>query len=64
MRNTAEVHHGEVAVLERRTQPVTVHFERAVLEELRSAAREDERSVAAQVRHVIKRYLEDPAIYQ
>jgi hypothetical protein len=43
---------------------VTVHFERAVLEQLRSAAREDERSVAAQVRHVIKRFLEDPAMYQ
>jgi hypothetical protein len=60
MRNTTEDLNGSVTVLERRTKPVTVFLDVQLLEGLREVAAANERPMSGEIRHLIRRYVEDP----
>jgi hypothetical protein len=64
MRNTAEDLSGSVTVLERRSRPVTVFLDESLLEGLREVASQNERSMSGEIRHLIRRYIEDPDAFR
>lgn len=49
-----------MTVLKPRTKPLTVFIPESVHENLRTLAAEHERSVSAEVRWLLRRYVEDP----
>jgi hypothetical protein len=63
MRSTAEHLNGSVAVLERRSRPVTVFLDAHLLEGLKQVAAENERSMSGEIRHLIRRYIDDPEAF-
>ena len=46
-----------------RTRPVTVFVPEAVHEDLRNMAAEHERSLSAEVRWLLRRYINDPTVF-
>jgi hypothetical protein len=63
MSDTAEAMNGRVAVLERRSRPVTVFLDASLLEAFRAVAAQNERSMSGELRHLIRRYVECPEAF-
>ena len=60
MSTTAEHLESPVAIMKPRTRPVTVFVPEGVHENLRTLAAEHERSLSAEVRWLLRRYVENP----
>jgi len=60
MSKTAKYLESSMAILKPRTRPVTVFVPESVHEGLRALAAEHERSLSAELRWLIRRYVEDP----
>jgi hypothetical protein len=54
---------GSITVPERRSRPVTVFLDVSLLEALRAVAAENERSMSGELRHLVRRYVEDPEAF-
>jgi hypothetical protein len=61
--NTAEDMRGSVTEPQRRSRPVTVFLDVGLLEALRAVAAENERSMSGELRHLIRRYVDDPEAF-
>ena len=60
MSKIAEHLESQVTIMKPRTRPVTVFISEATHEALRSLAAEHERSLSAELRWLVRRYVEDP----
>jgi len=60
MSKTAEHLESRVTIMKPRTRPVTIFLPEVTHEALRSLAAEHERSMSAELRWLIRRYVEDP----
>jgi hypothetical protein len=63
MSRTAEDLRRPAVVPKRRSRPVTVFLDEDLLEGLRAVADENERSMSGEIRHLIRRYIDDPEAF-
>ena len=63
MHGTVEDLDHPQAVLKRKSRPLTVFLDESLLEALREVAAGHERSMSGELRHLVRRYIDDPEAF-